>query len=218
MELLLDALKAVVTQVWEGGATIPHTAPAPGAPDAAGAGEAGAAGAAGGKQQRRLPVIDGAAAIAAAAAQRGGRAAASLSASAPGRSRSGSGGAGRELAILEKLGGRVGSGAAALRLGDALAALISARSGAGKGGAKLDERGLGRAMAALAALWGGAAPAAEAECGQEGGGKVAAGGEEGGEKLQIDEERMHRCGGCVAGVCGMGWWKRGRPTQKELKG
>ena len=74
----------------------------------------------------------------------------------------------RELAILERLGGYVQSPLAALQLGDALAALIGARSGSvsanaasstggkksGGSKARLDERGLSRALGALSVLWG----------------------------------------------------------------
>lgn len=61
----------------------------------------------------------------------------------------------RELSVLERLGSRVESPSVAVHLGDALCALVTSRraKGGGGGSARLDERGLTRAMAAMAALW-----------------------------------------------------------------
>ena len=61
----------------------------------------------------------------------------------------------RELSVLERLGARVESSSVAVHLGDALCALVTSRrsKGGGGGSARLDERGLTRAMAAMTALW-----------------------------------------------------------------
>lgn len=87
----------------------------------------------------------------------------------------------RELSILERLGSRVETPSVAVHLGDALCALVTTRraKGGGGGAARLDERGMTRALAAMTALWSKAPDLSSVNCDKE----VAA-------SVSIDEGRM----------------------------